>query len=402
MKALILGDPHLGKGTKNGRPGIGNALNSRVQDQVKLLEFTIQTAIDNDVFNIIITGDVFEDAKAHPNIIGIFIDWLHQCTSNGIDVHVIMGNHDILRTGSIIESVLDLIAKAQIPNVHIYKDIDTIHYDGFSITLLPYRDRSIMGVSTHVEAISIINSLVTYEQAMIPDDNLKIVVGHLALEGSIHIGDEFDDVASEIYCPLSMFSGYDYVWMGHVHKKQVMQKKPLLAHIGSMDVSDFGESNEKKYIIIIDPKDPNKFKEIQLPCRQLRKISLTVPRGDNATEYLIQAIKEENDIKSIKDAIVRLEVKLCGHEAEHSDHGKVESYVYSLGAQHICSFTEQRTAVIVPLSDQNAVDSTMDVDTALKTYAEQVKFIDDAFKVEFLKEASEVMASYEYKKQGDG
>ena len=43
------------------------------------------------------------------------------------------------------------------------------------------------------------------------------MVGHLAIEGSLFVGDEVDDVANELFCELAMFEGYDCVWIGETN-----------------------------------------------------------------------------------------------------------------------------------------------------------------------------------------
>ena len=91
---VILGDLHIGKSISIGRPGIGSALNSRLIDQITILDWTLDRCIDEMAENLVLTGDIFEDAKPHPTIITIFISWLKRCTDNGIKVHIIKGNQD--------------------------------------------------------------------------------------------------------------------------------------------------------------------------------------------------------------------------------------------------------------------------------------------------------------------
>jgi len=47
MSFLILGDVHLGKSLHLGKVTPGSNLNSRLNDQLKLLDFTLETAIDH-------------------------------------------------------------------------------------------------------------------------------------------------------------------------------------------------------------------------------------------------------------------------------------------------------------------------------------------------------------------
>src|SRR5271170_2080291 len=96
-KVIILGDPHIGKGVSIGKVTLGSTLNSRVVDQISLLDHVLDRAIDLSADHIIITGDTFEDPKPHPSLLAIFVAWLKKCQVHGVYVHIILGNHDILR-----------------------------------------------------------------------------------------------------------------------------------------------------------------------------------------------------------------------------------------------------------------------------------------------------------------
>ena len=247
MKVILLGDPHLGRSVSIGKVGLGLNLNSRIIDQFNLLDWTLDQAIENNANDIIITGDVYEDPKPQHSLMTLFMGWLKKCQGHNINVHVIMGNHDMLRSGSVYSSPLDIITEADLDGIRVYKDTDTIMVDDAAFTIVPFRDRKSFGVSTNAEAVSILKDSLIYELASIPNICKKILIGHLAIEGSIPVGDEIDDITNELFCPLEMFNGYDYVFMGHVHKPQVLQNKnPHIAHIGSMDISNFGETDHKK------------------------------------------------------------------------------------------------------------------------------------------------------------
>src|ERR1035437_1330630 len=244
---ILLGDPHCGKAPSQGKIGIGSSTNSRIIDQFNLLDWTLEKAIDSCCDNIIITGDVFEDPKPHHSLVVLFISWLKKCQVYGVNVHIIIGNHDILRSGNVYTSTLDIISEIELDNVFVYKDINTILIGATAFTLIPFRDRKSFGVDSNADALELLKNSIIYELASTPATYTKIVVGHLAIEGSIPVGDEIDDLTNELFCPVNMFTGYDCVWMGHVHKPQVMKKKdPYVAHIGSMDISNFGETDHKK------------------------------------------------------------------------------------------------------------------------------------------------------------
>lgn len=388
---IILGDPHVGKGTNIGKVGIGSALNSRVIDQVTILDWTLDQALENNAQHIIVTGDVFEEPKPHPSLVTLYIAWLKRCDANGIHVHTIRGNHDILRTGSFYVSPLDIIAECDLDNVSIYGEIDTVIIDTTAFTFIPFRDRKSFNVDTNPEALSLLKDSLVYELASIPETYCKVVVGHLALEGSIPVGDEIDDMSNEIFCPVDMFKGYDYVWMGHVHKPQVMSKDPFVAHIGSMDISNFGETDHKKHIVVFDAMEKEEFRQISIPTRTLKKIVISVPKDTkDTTKFVTDEIKKVE--KDLAKAIVRLEVHLTSPELLPINRTAVEKFMYSLGAFNVSGISESKK--LAPIKKDGvvaAIDSTVDVPAAIKMFAVSLdKEKHDAF----IELANEIYSQY--------
>ena len=385
--AIILGDVHLGKGTNIGKAGVGSTLNSRIVDQLNLLDWTLDRAVEHFAEHIIITGDVFEDPKPHPALIALFMSWLKKCQVHDVNVHIIRGNHDILRNGFIYTSPLDIISEADLDKIHVYKDIDTIIIGTSAFTLVPYRDRKSFSVASNADAISLVRDSLVYELASIPMTYRKVLIGHLALEGSIPIGDEIDDLTNELFCPLDMFNGYDYVWMGHVHKPQVMRKKdPYIAHIGSMDISNFGETDHKKHIVVFNCSEDNGWSTEYLPTRPLQKISVSIPKDtEDTTAFVLEAIKKAG----IQDkAIVRVEVALTAPELKSVNKTAIDKFVMSQGAFNVNGISESKKVNLIKKDNTNTIDSKMDVSAAIKTYAQT--YIDDASRPKFIELAMDI------------
>jgi DNA repair protein SbcD/Mre11 len=365
-QVLILGDTHIGKSQSIGKVALGSALNSRVIDQLNLLDWTMDQAVERHIQHIMITGDVFDDPKPIPNLITLFINWLKKCAINNIHVHMVRGNHDFFRTGNYSTSPLDIIEAAELDNVSFYKEIETIFIDDVSFTFIPFRDRKSFNVNSNAEALDLLKNNVSYELASIPMTYKKIVIGHLAFEGSIPIGDEIDDLTNELFCPLHMFGSFDYVWMGHVHKPQVMNQKPYMCHIGSMDISNFGEVDQKKHIVVLDLEDLDNFQEVCLPTRPLKKVVISVPENtQNTTEYVI---KELDNYSDLNRSIAKIEIHLVSPDLLPTNRKAIEDKLYSVGIFNVASISEYKK--LSPIKKENdELDNTMDVQSAIKMYA---------------------------------
>lgn len=392
-QAIILGDVHLGKGLNIGKTGVGSNLNSRVADQLNLLDWTLDQAVERGVDDIIITGDVFEDPKPHPSLITMFLAWLKKCQAYNVHIHIILGNHDMLRSGMVFTSSLDIISEVDLSNVSVYKDINTILIGTSAFTLVPFRDRKSFSTDSNADALSMLRDSFVYELAGIPVTYKKILVGHLAIEGSIPVGDEIDDMTNELFCPVDMFTGYDYVWMGHVHKPQVMKKKnPYIAHVGSMDISNFGETDHKKYIVILDCDSEKKDFTIEyLPTRPLKKITITVPKDtEDTTDYVLEAIKNEN--LDFSRSIVRVEVSLSDPELKSVSKSTIEKFLTEHGAFNVTGISESKKVALVKRDVNNTIDTKMDVASAIKTYAQT--YVDAPARDSFIELAMDIFNTY--------
>lgn len=394
---LIVGDIHLGKGLSMGRPGIGASLNSRILDQFRLCDWILDVAIDRHVTCMILTGDVFEDAKPDYILVDYFIQWLKRCAHVGIEVHIIAGNHDIRRSGSNYNSVLDIISSFEIEGIYVYKHINTIYHGLVGFTLVPFRDRKGFNAATMQDALERVKALIHYEAADIPATYDRVMVGHLAIEGSMFVGDEIDDINNELMCPVSMFEDYDYVWMGHVHKPQVLSQAPYVSHIGSLDLSDFGEVEQQKILVLFDAKLPNKFEEIPVPSRQLRKIKVNVPEFGNSTDAILAALAEADASKSLEQAILKIEAQIVGSDVPLTERNLIEQACYkTYNVHNISAFTESRQTIVVPQEKRQDMDNTIDVKSAIKRYADDIEsFENDEEKRLFIEEALAVYDAYQ-------
>lgn len=373
---LIVGDIHLGKGLSIGKSNYGS-LNSRILDKINLLNWILDKCDENYISNIILLGDVFEDAKPDYLYVNILIDFIKKLRQKDIDIHIIYGNHDIKRTGNSISSVLDLFQNYfedyEYNNVHIYKSITTINIGKLSFTLIPFKDRKILNAVTHQEALDKIKNQLDFESSVIDFNNKKIILGHLTLEGSLYVGDEIDDYANEIICPLSMFDNFDYVWMGHIHKPQVLKNLPRIAHLGSLDISDFGETDHKKIVICIND---NGFKEIEVPTRPLNKISISIPAKVDSTKFVLDEIKK----LKLDESIVKIELKYLDLETKNVAREIIEKEILNMKASHICSFNETRNVQVISDEKQSEkLDNSVQVKSAIKKWAEKNKLSKDNY-----------------------
>jgi DNA repair exonuclease SbcCD nuclease subunit len=324
----------------------------------------------------------------------LFVDFLKSCEPYGIAVHIIAGNHDLKRTGTRYASYLDLISTFDMPHVHVYKNISTILDDGVAFTFLPFRDMRSLDCTENDDALDKISSWLTYELAGIPACYTKVCVGHLAIEGSIYIGDEFDNISNELMCPTSMFEEYDYTIMGHVHKPQELEEEPYVAHVGSLDISDFGETDHEKIIMVFDSESDYKIRELTVPSRPLRHIPVNVPAGFDTTTYVLKKIRAVHKVNNFDRAIVKIEIKLLDEDSDGSDRQEIILEAYNLGAFHVI-LTESKSISAVSITNQTVVNNEIGPEAAIEIYAEGEGFYSDKEKTDFTSACKDIVAEWQ-------
>jgi len=376
-KILILGDVHIGKSQNLGKSNLHSKLNSRVLDQKKLLDWVLNQAQEKNVSDIIITGDIFEDPNPNYELINLFLDWLKDAELLKINIHIILGNHDYTRINNIYYSPLDIIQTVNLKHSFVYKHPTNLEFNNFTVSLFPFADRKALFCDSLDSAKNIIKQQIQFQYSAIPITNRSIAIGHFALEGSLYIGDEIDDITNEIILPLNYFE-YDYVWMGHVHKYQKL--KDNIYHIGSMDISDFGEANEDKYIIVFDCLD-NSFEKVKIPTVKLNKVKLKI------TPENINLIEEE--VKNFKNQIVSFEIEYL-NGAKPIGKSKIREMINKHNPYFIANISETKEVKLKENNKTKEFKSGLSIDDALTKYADN--FIDKDLKEKFLKFSKELIS----------
>ena len=376
MKLLMVPDIHLGKGSNIGVDPVGVGLNSRVEDQKNLLDFIHAKAIENNVDTIILLGDIWDDVNPKPNVVFVFLSWLRRCIESKIKVHIIHGNHDYVRSGKDKISMLDCVAVLSLDGCKIHSTINTIDFDDIDITFIPFTDRRQLGVDTIDEAVAKLSEQI---KENISKNKNKIAVGHLALKGSLWIGDEIGDDSNEIFCPVEMFEDFTHVFMGHIHKSQVTNKsKPFMCHVGSVERTTFSKEDSLSKSMVLFDSSSYKHEKIKLPCRKLVDIDVRIPEDvKDSTLYLKNIIEKQS---SMENSIVRIKVKLSSSDSNGVDKEVITAELNKMGISHVSSFSEIKCSERV-LSQDIDIDEYMNHEKAVDKFMEFIE-AEDFFKKE--------------------
>lgn len=284
MKLLHTSDWHLGI-------ALGNK--SLVDEQRVFLEQLYQIAIDKKADGVIVAGDVFDSSISGNDAIALYNEAVTTlCLQLQIPVFIIAGNHD---GAARLASCNQLLEKTGLYIAgKLKKDIKPIEIKDTAIFLLPYFNID------EARACFPDADIRSYEDAMrtvcehmksIPTMcNKKVLVAHAYVGGaSISESDRAAQVGTATVVSKSVFEGFDYVALGHLHKQQQLSEH--IYYSGTPVKYSFGEANQQKGVLLYDTKKNTVDSIPLIPKRDLR-----ILEGEYE-ELLAQATDSDDYVK---------------------------------------------------------------------------------------------------------
>ena len=382
MNIMCVGDVHLGKNLNLGKVSLDN--NSRLEDQFKLLDWVLHQANENKVKDIFFTGDLFEDPSPEIFILKLFAFWLKKATSQGFILHFVEGNHDFVRMHENYLSSLDIFKALELDQIHFYRDVSNVMINGYNIILAPFRDRKSLFCESQEEAVEKIQKIILTKKAK----NKNICIGHLAIKDSIPIGDEVDDLTNEIFIPSEFFKEFDYTWLGHIHKFQIFHKEPnYVSHLGSLDISNFGEKDQEKFIVVFDTVK-HSFKYISVPVRKYRTIEIDIPEDvTDSTSYVLNSIKDVD----VTNEIVKIEIKHLSSSNASSRKKEIEQALKQKDVFFVNAIIEAKKIELVKKKTDVVIKDKTNVSEALTVYAKKAELVPISLQEKFLELSKQIV-----------
>jgi exonuclease SbcD len=199
--------------------------------------------------------------------------------------------------------------------------------------------------------------------------HIWVVGAMLGTEKMMTIGQEHTLLLSNIANP-----AFDYIGLGHIHKRQVLQTNPPVVYSGSVDKLDFGDEDDEKGFYVVDietdvtGKRHTTFEFHPINGRRFLTIEIILTAQDtDPTAVILAAIAEQKD--NVKDAIVRLQLSL---PAEIEGFLKDAEIKNALKEAYFCTVARDIKRESRPRLGQFTVSEITPTE-ALKIYLEQKK-----------------------------
>jgi exonuclease SbcD len=286
---------HFGHTLKSG-------LNSRLSDFRKTLAFCIDSAGEFGAELVVLTGDLFRNSKP-----GTFEqDALWEELKRGykkynIQYLIAAGNHDM---PSYCRKTISTVAH-NINNNNYITAIDTIkcldYPDDFSIVVVPFYNK----VTEKMNSTEDVLSKIKNDLSVLKPNKKTLCVWHCISEGTT-LGDSVGmevDALNEPVIPLTLSKQYSISIFGHVHRHSIIAKgKQYVINLGSMEVNDFTDSDQDKFMALIDTANM-KPKLVKLPV--IKATTLNLKSFASILPDMEEMIKRE----SVEGKIVRIHIE---------------------------------------------------------------------------------------------
>ena len=335
MKILHFADLHLGV-ESYGRIDPATGLSSRFLDFLSALDQVVNYAVESKVDLVLFCGDAYKSREPSQTQQREFAKRINRLSTSGIPVFLLIGNHDLPNAigRATTTEIFDTLA---VKNVYVSNrpEIYRIPTNSGTVQIasLPWLRRS--GLLSKEEAKNLnfeqinqrlqqVLTLKISDLAQKLDPALpSILAAHVwvsgthlrpTLEGSerqMTIGQEHVLLVSNVAHP-----AFDYIALGHIHKRQVLSDNPPVVYSGSLERLDFGEEEDEKgfYMVEIEPdlETGNRLVSFEFhPVSGRRFVTINInvePQDTDPTSTVLRAIGEQED--KVSDAIVRLNISL--------------------------------------------------------------------------------------------
>lgn len=260
---------------------------SRMDEHEKFTDWLIDTLRAEKIDALLISGDVFDAANPPQDAVGLYFDFLKRLADlNTVRAVITGGNHD---SASHLNAPRELLKRF---DIHVFGEAgDNVVDLGEAVVLAtPFlRERDLRqaraGETTgdvHAQVRGAIQA--HYGGRMEACRTLAqkrpiIAMGHLTVLGAttsdserdIHIGN-LGAVGADI------FTGFDYVALGHLHRPQRVAGHEHIRYSGSPVPLSFSEAGDAKSVVVLDTQDM-KIEAVALPVSRV----LTRVKASRAT-----------------------------------------------------------------------------------------------------------------------
>jgi len=351
LKILHFADLHLGV-ENYGRIDPATGLSTRLIDFLSALDQVVDYALENKIDLVLFCGDAYKSREPGQTQQREFAKRIRRLSANNIPVFLLVGNHDLPNAmgRATTTEIFDTLA---IENVYVSSrpDIYRIPTNNGAIQVvsLPWLRRSALLSREETKGFNfeqinqrlqqVLTNIIAASVLKLDPGLPSVLAAHVWVSGArvgserlLTIGQEHVLLVSNVANP-----AFDYIALGHIHKRQILLDSPPVVYAGSLERLDFGEEGDEKgfYVVEIEPgKEAGKrcvsFDFHALTGRRFLTINVDIDsRETDPTSAILKAIAEQTEY--VDGAIIRLNISLS---AEHEGYLRYNEVRSALAGAH--------------------------------------------------------------------
>ena len=268
MRFLHIADLHLGKQMNDV---------SLLPDQEYMLEQIASIAESEGAEAVLIAGDVYQRSSPQAEAMALFDRFVSRLSEAGKKVFIISGNHDSALRISYFSSLLRA-SQVYVSEAFEGKMQSVSLRDGAGeivVWLLPFlRPSQVKRYLPEEKIVSYQDAAeAVLRQTPIDPKKRNILLCHQFITGCETSDSEERAVGGLDNIDASVFDGFDYVALGHIHKPQRVLRDTL-RYAGSPLKYSFSEANHKKSAVVVDVEEKGEIRVRAVPLHPLHDVRL--------------------------------------------------------------------------------------------------------------------------------
>lgn len=245
MRIMHLSDLHIGKRLNEF---------SLLEDQEYILTRILSIIDEQAVEAVIIAGDVYDKSIPSSEAVELFDDFLFKLSKRDLKVFVISGNHDSAERIAFGGRLMDKsgIFMSPVFDGKVLPVTLSDKYGEICFYMLPFIKPSHVRryydneISSYTEALKLV-----IDNMNIDTTKRNILITHQFVTGATRTESEEISVGGTDNVDASVFEGFDYVALGHIHSAQKCGSE-YIRYCGTPLKYSFSEANDTKSVTILD------------------------------------------------------------------------------------------------------------------------------------------------------
>lgn len=274
MKFIHLSDLHLGKRVNEY---------SMLEDQKYILTKIINVVDEEKPDGVLIAGDVYDKSVPSAETVSLFDDFLTRLAKRNLQVFIISGNHDSPERMSFGSRLMDQsgIHISQVYNGKVEPFTLSDEHGNVNVYMLPFikpvhvRRFFEEEIETYTDAIRVAVAEMNIDQS-----GRNILITHQFVTGALRSESEDLSVGGSDNVDVSVFDGFDYVALGHIHSPQNCTSERV-RYCGTPLKYSFSEVNDKKSVTIVELANKGNLTIRTVPLDPMRDMVEIKGKYDN-------------------------------------------------------------------------------------------------------------------------